>query len=529
MSQIKVKDLSFSYDTTYDPIFDHVSFVIDTDWKLGFVGRNGRGKTTFLNLLLGKYQYEGSIEGFGTFDYFPFSIEETKVPAYKVIKNHIAPFEKWEKEMQICMGRTDSQSIERYGTILDLYLQNDGYIIDELIEKEAGKLGIKAEVLQRPFFTLSSGEKTKLMLAALFLKKNNFLLIDEPTNHLDQKGREIVATYLMNQQKGYILVSHDRHFIDQSVDHILSINRSSIEVIQGNFTSWQYQKERRDQSELEENAKLKKDIHRLDQAAKRTTSWSDKIEGSKIGSHSGDRGFIGHKAAKMMQRAKNLENRQNTAILEKKELLKDVETNSELKLNTLAYHKSQMVNLTDLVIYYDNKSVNQPVNVTVSKGERICLTGSNGCGKSSIIKVLLGNPIVYKGNVNLGSGLVLSYISQETDHLCGTLTEYAIKEGLDVTLFMTVLRKLDFSRTQLEKNMVDFSGGQKKKVLLAKSMSKPAHVLVWDEPLNFIDVLSRIQIEELLLKVQPTMIFVEHDKTFQERIATRYVNIVKES
>ena len=149
--------------------------------------------------------------------------------------------------------------------------------------------------------------------------------------------------------------------------------------------------------------------------------------------------------------------------------------------------------------------------------------GRNGCGKSSIIKLLAGEPVPHTGIVRLGSGLAVSYIPQDTSFLSGSLKDFALREGIDETLFKTILRKLDFSRTQFEMELSTFSAGQKKKVLIAKSLCQKAHLYVWDEPLNYIDVISRIQIEKVLLESCPAMVFVEHDAAFCRKIATRTV------
>ena len=526
MSLITVNDLTFSYDTVYDPIFEHVSFQIDTDWKLGFIGRNGRGKTTFLNLLMGKYEYRGSITASVNFDYFPFDVKEEGATTLDIIRNTIAPFDQWEKEMEDCLQElnTMSSKMEQYGKILELYQAHDGYIINELIEKELRKLEVDLSVLDRPFSTLSFGERTKIMLAALFLKKNNFLLIDEPTNHLDMAGREILADYLQTKN-GYLLVSHDRAFLDRCIDHVLSINKTNIEIQKGNYSSWFYNKELQDQYEIAKNEQLKKDIRSLTEAARRAAGWSDKVEKSKIGGHVFDRGAVGHKAAKMMKRAKAIENRKLAAIDEKQSLLKNIEQADPLKMNILPYPKKRMIEVLDLSLFYGEKKVLSDLNFVLQEGERIAIRGKNGSGKTSLFKLLLGQPMEHTGEYHVGTGLKISYISQDTSYLNGNLKDFSVKYGLNETIFKTVLRQLDFSREQFEKEIQDFSGGQKKKVLIAKSLSEPAHVFFWDEPLNFIDVFSRMQIEDLILEYQPTMIFVEHDRVFSDKIATKVIEI----
>jgi lincosamide and streptogramin A transport system ATP-binding/permease protein len=556
MSQITINDLTFSYDTTYDNIFEHVSFQIDTDWKLGFIGRNGRGKTTFLNLLLGKYEFQGTINSSVNFDYFPFEVKDPSTETLDIIKNTIAPFTQWEREMEQCLldhaaeqeelkidtttkndiaykeripvKETEETIIrpvmERYGILLDLYQAHDGYIIEELIEKELGKLQVDLSVLSRPFATLSFGERTKIMLAALFLKKNNFLLIDEPTNHLDMEGRETLANYLQTK-KGFILVSHDRAFLDQCIDHVLSINRADIEVQKGNYTSWQQNKELQDNYELAKNEQLKKDITVLADAAKRAMGWSDQVEASKIGSHAADRGAIGHKAAKMMKRAKSIENRKLDAIEEKKGLLKNIEQADTLRMNLLPFPKKRFMEAENLNLFYGEREIASAIDFTLQEGDRIAIRGKNGSGKSTLFRLLLGDAIKFTGRFYVAQGLKVSYVSQDISHLAGNLKDFAVMNGLDEAIFKTVLRQLDFSRGQFEKEIQDFSGGQKKKVLLAKSLSEPANVFLWDEPLNFVDVFSRVQVEELILKYQPTMIFVEHDRLFADKIATKIVHL----
>lgn len=283
MSMIKVEDLTFSYPSSYDLIFDRVSFQIDTDWKLGFVGRNGRGKTTFLNLLLGKYEYRGKITSNVRFDYFPYPITDKERQTADILQEICPDAKEWE------------------------------------IRRELSYLDVEMEVLWRTFETLSNGEQTKILLAALFLSEGNFLLIDEPTNHLDTAAREKVSEYL-NKKKGFILVSHDRRFLDGCVDHILSINRADIEVQSGNFSSWMENFERRQESELLQNERLKKDISRLQKSAERSAGWSDHVEASKIGA--ADKGYVGHKSAKMMKRSKTIEKRKQQAIEQKAVLLK---------------------------------------------------------------------------------------------------------------------------------------------------------------------------------------------------------------
>lgn len=338
--------------------------------------------------------------------------------------------------------------------------------------------------------------------------------------HLDLDARRAVADYL-KKKCGFILVSHDRQLLDTCVDHILSINKTNIEIQKGNFSSWWENKRMQDQFELAENEKLQKEIGRLSAAARRSAGWSDRVESSKFGSdHSGskaDRGFIGHKSAKLMKRAKTIEDRQKTAIAEKLKLLHNIEDCEELLLMPLKYHKEVLAEAKDLAA--------GGISLTIRQGDRIGLKGKNGSGKSTLLKRICGERIEYTGTLSVGSGLKISYVAQDTSGLKGSLSDYAREYGIDESVFKALLRKLGFERIQFEKNMEDFSGGQKKKVLLARSLCEQAHLYVWDEPLNYMDIFSRMQIEALILKYQPTLIFVEHDLSFFERVATKVVEL----
>ena len=491
MSMIKVSNLTFNYDSHPENIFENVSFIIDTNWKLGFVGRNGKGKTTFLNLLLGKYEYSGSIIADVNFDYFPFEVANMNLNSYEIAEEYYTDYEQWK------------------------------------FEREISLLDMNTEILNRPFSTLSKGEQTKVLLAILFLKDNNFLLIDEPTNHLDVEARKSVSNYL-NKKKGFILVSHDRLFLDNCVDHILAINRNDIKIEKGNFSSWYENKTRQDNYEINENEKLKKDISRLEESSRKTASWSDKVEKSKYNAPRDifvDKGYIGHKAAKMMKRSITAQNRKEKAIEEKSKLLKNLEVVEDLKIKPLKNRSGHLIEAHNIEISYDNKVIISNINFYLDDGDRLQLKGKNGSGKSSIIKLILGNNNNYKGDLYIQSGLKISYVSQETSHLNGKLNDFIIDNKIDEVLFKSVLRKMDFERDQFEKNIDSYSEGQKKKLLLAKSICEQANLYIWDEPLNYIDIFSRMQIEDLIKKYNLTMIFVEHDETFSNEIATKIIEL----
>lgn len=491
MAQINIQNLTFSYDGNYENIFENVSFSFDTDWKIGLIGRNGRGKTTFLNLLLGKLKYNGKIVTSTHFDYFPYEV-------------------KHKEKMVIDLLEEVSPEIELWETM-----------------KNFKDLDLDENCLYQRFETLSNGEQTKLLLAILFAKENNFLLIDEPTNHLDYKSQECVKNFL-SKQKGFIIVSHSRELIDCCVDHIISINKNDIEIQKGNFSTWWKNRQNQDNFELMQNERLKKDILKLQESAKERLEWATQVENSKNKRVSGlrpDKGYIGHKAARMAKSAKAIEQRKNKAIEEKEKLLKNIEKQDDLFLNSIKIKKETMIIVKDLSIFYDNKEVAKNINFDVEYGDKLAICGANGSGKTSLLKILCGADIKHNGEVYKDRKLKISYVSQQYEWTEGNLIEFAKEFKLDQTKFFTMLFKLGFKREQFNSDIKKFSEGEKKKIFIAKSLCEEANLYIWDEPLNYIDVISRLQIEQLLKNTNITLIFVEHDMAFVKNIANKIVNI----
>lgn len=330
------------------------------------------------------------------------------------------------------------------------------------------------------------------------------------------------------------------------MDHVLVLNRTSIEVQSGNFTSWWENKEKADNFAKAENEKHIKEIGKLKAAADRSAHWADKNENTKIGYDPikendrsiSTRAYIGAKTKKMQSRVKSYEARIGREIEEKEGLLSDIETIKDLKIMPLTHYKERLIECTNFSLKYadGDKMVISGLDFELKQGERVFLKGKNGCGKSSLIKYVLkrnamqnndlnATKILTTGTFSVAPNLIISYIDQDTSHLSGKLKDYADRHNIDYTMLLSILRSLDMERVQFEKNIEEFSEGQKKKVLIAASILTPAHIYIWDEPLNYIDVFSRMQIETLIERFKPTMLVVEHDVRFMEKLATRVVEL----
>ena len=494
MSLIDVKNLTFAYDGG-ENIFDNVSFSLDTSWRAGLIGRNGRGKTTFLRLLTGSYEYKGSISACVDFEYFPFDVPDPEWLCFEIAETAAPDAEQWR------------------------------------IIRELNLMNTAEELLYRPFNTLSGGEQTRFVLAVLFAKENAFLLIDEPTNHLDADARTAVADYL-NKKSGFILVSHDRELLDSCTDHTISINRSDIQVCKGSFSVWYENKRLADEAALRENEKLRRDISRLRAAAAQTSQWADSAERKQYieknadsdAKFKGRRPYYGEKSRRMQQQKKNIVRRYSGMIEEKEGLLNNIESAAPLKLHCEDFRIKTLAQLKDISVFYGGRQVFKNISFTINRGDIIRLCGPNGCGKSSIIKLLLGCDISYTGELHIANGLKISYVPQDTSQLNGTVSGLETA-GTDVPLFRTILRKLDFPRDAFYKPLEEMSEGQRKKVLIARSLSERANLYIWDEPLNFIDIYTRIQLEEVIKKYSPTMLLVEHDSVFCRSIGAAAITM----
>lgn len=227
----------------------------------------------------------------------------------------------------------------------------------------------------------------------------------------------------------------------------------------------------------------------------------------------------------MMKSSKVVEQRIKKAIDEKANLLRNIDRNEDLKMIPLESNKNPLVLANKLQIKYNEQAIFQPISFEVNNGDRVAIVGKNGIGKSSILKLIIGKKLQYNGEIKVSNDLKISYVSQGTEDLKGNLKIFAQDNKIDESIFKAMLIKMGLSKSDFGTNIQDMSEGQKRKVLIAKSISEQANLYIWDEPLNYTDILTRIQIEEAILDYKPTLIFVEHDETFTKKVSTKVINL----
>lgn len=497
MSNIKISNLSFKYSDSIENIFNNLNLDLDSSWKLGLVGRNGRGKTTFLNLLQGKLQGTGAIQSKLEINYFPLNVKNKEQLTLYALEEHVQ-FDQWE------------------------------------LERELNLMQVDTNLIWRPFNTLSGGEQTKVLLALSFINKDAFPLIDEPTNHLDEKSRIQVVRYLQKHSQGYIVVSHDRDFLNQITNHILAIEHTEIHLYQGNYASYEDTKEKRDKFNQEKNEKLRGQIKALNESRQRIKGYSLQSENNKKASaHKNEihadinKGFFGHKAAKIMKRSKNIERRMDKDIQDRKGLMTNVESVPELEMNFQPNYHSTLLETRHLDLKVKDKKLFKDLNLIIRNRGIVSLEGKNGAGKSTFLKSILNKStdVTYQGILNLTNGLRVSYLPQDFVEYSGTLAEFSQKEHLSYEKILNVLRKMGFPRSSFETRIEEMSIGQQKRVSIAKSLVEEADFYLWDEPANYLDVFNQDQLIDVLRKTKPAMLLVEHDEYFISQVASKRIEL----
>jgi ATP-binding cassette subfamily F protein 3 len=529
---IKTINLRYRYEGQTDNLFENINCEIDKHSKIGLIGENGCGKTTFLRLLTNELVPDaGQIiqkrEGI-RFGMLPQEIVSASslniIDEIKSVLSEIyALKEKLERfEKALALDPTNAGLLDEYGELQENFEKMDGYTIENRIETVLTGLGFTKLDWTLPYSILSSGQKSRIELAKLLILQPEVLFLDEPTNHLDIPALEWLESFLNKYSQAFLLISHDRYFLDQVVNKIWELKNRQLIHYSGNYSHYVYECDLKQQQEREEFERKSKEVKRLQRAIRIQSTKANRVADKprNLSNYNPKaKAFYGAKGAKVERRASAMKQRiEKMGEIEKPHL--EQERHIDFKIDVPG---SQFVcTAQHLTKAYSGKVLFHDLNFSIRSGQRIALMGPNGCGKTTLLKIILGQEKPDAGEILLGHNLTIGYSSQELTHLIhanSILNEVMSSAQEDQTWVRTVLGCIKIEQDKVHQPIHSLSLGERNKVSIAKTLLSHANFLILDEPTNHLDIRTREIFESALLEYPGTVLFVSHDRRFIERIA----------
>ncbi len=505
MSILNVEHLSHGFGDR--AIFQDVSFRLLKGEHIGLVGANGEGKSTFMNIITGKLQPdEGKVEWskrvrVGYLD--QHSVLEKGMTIRDVLKSAFAFLFEMEEQMnQICdrMGEADEDEMnvmmEELGTIQDLLMAHDFYVIDAKVEEVARALGLNEIGLEKDVTDLSGGQRTKVLLGKLLLEKPDILLLDEPTNYLDVQHIEWLRRYLQEYENAFILISHDIPFLNSVINLIYHMENQCLDRYVGDYDKFQ------------EVYAVKKS--QLEAAYKRQQQEIAELED-----------FVARNKARVSTRNMAMSRQKKLDKMEVIELARE-KPKPEFHFLTSRTPGKLIFETKDLVIGYD-EPLSRPLNLTMQRGEKVVLSGANGIGKTTLLKSILGLIPSLSGSAELGDYLSIGYFEQEmAPGNTTTCIEEIWKEFPAYTQYQvrSALAKCGLTTDHIESQVRVLSGGEQAKVRLCKLINRETNVLLLDEPTNHLDVVAKEELKRALKEYKGSILLICHEPEFYSGLAT---------
>ena len=520
MIEIQAEGLVKSFEIGKN-ILDGLTFQIDQGERVGILGRNGAGKTTLFKILTGEMDCdEGTVtigkgRRIGLISQIPvypdgYTVEDVLRTAFARL--HTLAEEMEQLTARMAGGESDAALLRRYGALNEKFEAFGGYDTDVAVNKVANGLSISETMRHQEFASLSGGEKTRVNLGRLILEDTDILLLDEPTNHLDLHATEWLEDYIRGFQGTVLVISHDRYFLDRIVTRVIEILDGKAEFYSGNYSFYAVEKERRFQERMKQYQKEQAKIGQLEKAAEQLHLWA----------------FMGndalHKRAFSME--KRIERMRTTSKPTKARKM-------DARFNTAEFHGDEVLSLRNLSKSFGDRHLFDHISLKIEGGERIALIGDNGTGKSTLIKMIMGEEYPDDGRIRIGPQVKAAYLPQiiHFDHPDWNLVEnmMAAKRGLSAQSARNRLAAYSFQGEDVLKPVSVLSGGEQSRLRLCMLMDDEINFLILDEPTNHLDIASREWIEEAVESYDGTLLFVSHDRYFINRFATRIWELADET
>ncbi|MCD7035237.1 ATP-binding cassette domain-containing protein [Metabacillus sp. GX 13764] len=501
-------------------LFDNLSFEIHENDRIGFVGRNGTGKTSLFRLIAGlEAPDEGVISiqkgaSLGFLHQIPdAAASETAEDVLKRAQQELLAIQKamtsLEKEMAEAKEHELHKLLQKYGALQEQFERLGGYEMETKRKKVASGLNI-TPLLSQPFSTLSGGEKTKVGLGVILLQSPDLLLLDEPTNHLDIHAVEWLEQFIKEYKGTVISISHDRHFLDETASKILDLEDGEVTVYHHNYSGFTAEKQNRLLHEFQAYQEQQKKIKKMKEAIKRLREWANQANPPSEGLH---------KRARNMERALERMEKLKRPVLEHKKMALQFEGTDRSGKRAVTVEKASKA--------FGGKQLFTEADLELLYKDRLAIVGENGSGKSTLIKMMLGEIQPDEGSVKLGSSVKVGYLAQQAlskKEESMTIIDF-FRENISMTeeAARHILAKFMFYGPAVFKKMAGTSGGERMRVQLARLMQQDINLLILDEPTNHLDIDSREVLEDAIEQFSGTVLAVSHDRYFLEKLFSKTV------
>lgn len=507
-----------------DSILENINFTVNEGDKIGVIGVNGTGKTTLFKIISGVYGYDsgdiytskdceiGYLEQNTNFQSNNTIFEEV----LEVFKDLI-DMEKYLRELELKIAEESTKEnspilekiMDEYSSKLENFASLNGYGYKSEAKGILKGLGFNDEDMDKPIGILSGGEKTRVLLGKLLLKKPTLLLLDEPTNHLDSEAIEWLEVFLKQYKGTFILISHDRYFLDQSVNRIFEIHNKKLKSYNGNYSKFIELSKVEKELELKKFEEQQKDIKKQEESIERLKAFGRE---------------------KHLKRARSKEKALDKIdILDKPEAYRK---RAKIQFNPSSTSGNDVLQVRDVSMGYGNRILFKDLNIDIYRGEKVALIGANGIGKSTLFKIITNEITPLSGTVKLGTNVNVSYFHQEqkTLNLDNTIIDeiWEDNKSLTQTLLRSMLGAFLFEDEEVFKKISTLSGGERARVAILKLILSNANFLLLDEPTNHLDIDSKEVLEEALSNYTGTIFTISHDRYFLNTVVDKILVLDKD-